>query len=201
MKANLLDDIFKSQLKDNDKVPESVMFNKERVLNSLEKRLNNRSKSYKVVGYTMIVLLLIGSSYWNWQQESIIQLQKEQLAQQAQVIYSIVEESQQKVALHQVMVDSLTISQTTTKPVLSLQPLPSLPAMVVTHKVCVAKMPTLIINEPLLSIDKKLPNHNKSSVPELGLPVYYESERLANHSTDASKKQSFGKKLNSLINN
>ena len=199
MKPNLLDDLFKNQLKDQKELPQGVAFRKEEVLASINTKLSHRSKRYNWIKYAVVVLLFILSGYWHWwQQQEIIQ-QKHLLATQEGYIKQNRKELAAKLEDRQAYIDSL---EDNVNPILDnekLVSLPSLPAAVMQHKLIVAPTMAMHITEPIYISDKEIPNH-KSSVPELDLPVYYESERLANNN-EASNGRKFRRKLTELLNN
>ena len=200
MKPNLLDDLFKNQLKDQGELPQGITFRKEKVLASINTRIIHTSNNRKWLKYVAVVLLFILSGYWHWLQRQEINHQKQLLAEQNDLIHQNRSEANRMFEQQRAFIDSVKNSAVSINYIGKVASLPSLPATMVQHKLVIA--PTMIVHiaEPINISDKKIPNH-KSPVPELDLPVYYESERLASNTNEASKGRSFKRKLSELFNN
>ncbi|MCT4648190.1 MAG: hypothetical protein N4A74_24590 [Carboxylicivirga sp.] len=200
MKSNMFDETFRKHLKDRNEVPASISFNKGVVLNSIHNRLNKHRYRGRWIKYAAVIVLFILSGFWHWHQNKIIASQSKIVAQQSDWIQKQNHESLQLMANQQATIDSLQVKKSMQTIKEETHFLPSLPALVVQHKVSVASTISIEIKEAVLITDTNIPQE-KSTVPELDLPVYYESERLANNTPEASKGRSFRRKLNQLINN
>lgn len=200
MKPNQLDDFFKCRLEGHGELPEGVLFDKQRVFSSLNQRVVAKNTKRFYWRYAVVVLLFLSSAYWHWQQNDVIKQQQQLLAQQYEHVKVEKQKSAFLTANQPSQIDSLLLRKVHVKQSNALVSLPSLPATVTTHKLEVAQTVTIAIQEPIYITETKVPNQ-KSSVPELDLPVYYESERLANNTTEASKGRKFRRKLTELLNN
>ncbi len=200
MQPNLLDDFFRNQLKDKSKMPDNIPFRKATVLSAINAELNARSSKTHWFKYAAILLLLILSGYWHLMQQQIIDSQNQQVAQCQGIMEEYRSEAERLYKNQLIEIDSLkkNLKQPITEE--KLQMLPSLPAIVTVQKLVVAPTIDITVYEPIYITDKDIPNQ-KSTVPELDLPVYYESERLANNTDEASKGRAFTRKLSQLINN
>lgn len=202
MKMNALDELFKSQLKDRDKLPENISFDKARVFDTLQKRLVKHSVVHRVMSYAAILLVVLCSGYMHIKQSNVIEQQALQLAQQEQFMHSMTDRLKKDLALQRLKADSLTITaQLAVKPAERAVPLPSLPALVITHKIDAAATAVIHLHTPQERTADNLPDYNKSTVPEPDLPVYYESERLAGNIGGAPQRRSLRNRLGDLINN
>jgi hypothetical protein len=200
MEPNKLDDFFKKRLEGHSELPEGVIFDKKRVFSSLNQRIDDKKSTKFSWKYAVVILLFLSSAYWHWQQSGMIKEQEQLLALQNEQVEDEQHNLTILLAEQQLIIDSLQNKKIVVNKSYELTALQSLPAIVTTHKLVVAQTATIAIHEPIYITDTKIPNQ-KSSVPELDLPVYYESERLANNTIEASEGRSFRRKLTELLNN
>ena len=195
MKPNVLDDIFKDHLKDQQELPAGIRFNRHKVQAQLNERLTHKSQFRHFMAYAALLALMAFSACVHWYQQGIIERQMADLDNYEQKLSRSEANSKLLARREMVLLDSLSRSgQSATKasePVMIS--LPHLPAVVATHKIITLEQPILLVEVPV-----QLPNDdvesNPSTKPELDLPIYYESERLAVISNDASGRQSFREK-------
>ncbi len=191
MQPNLLDDFFKDHLKGKSNMPQGVTFRKEKVFNAVNERIANRSKQRHWVKYAVVLFLLMGSAFGHWVQQQEIAQQKQLLAESELLMEQLKSDVAIQYSGYQLKMDSITnLKEAMPKTGFVMSYLPSLPAVVTIHQLEIAPTISINIQEPIYITDQETPDH-KSSVPELDLPVYYESERLASNTNEASKHRSF----------
>ncbi|MBI9062246.1 MAG: hypothetical protein JEZ14_09670 [Marinilabiliaceae bacterium] len=201
MKPNVLDDIFKGHLKDQQELPDGIRFNRHKVHASLNERLPHKGRFRHIMAYAALLALIVFSAGIHWYQQGVIERQMADLNNYEQELSRSEANSKLLARREMALLDSLSRSgQSATKasePVMIS--LPHLPAVVATHTIITLEQPILLVEVPV-----QLPNDdiqsNPSRKPELDLPIYYESERLAAVSDDASGRSSFREKLRKAIN-
>ena len=200
MEPNALDKLFKSQLKGQEEVPAGVEFNSERCYQSLQKRMDTKTPLKSRMMYAVIIFLFLISGYAHWYQQGIIKKQYAELSRTEHDLKTHVANAQNQLQAKQNEIDSLTKSRKL-KPKATLPKLKPIQPMLAQYKIVMAKTAVIQVQklEPLAK--NEISNQNKSYVPELDLPVYYESERLADNTTCSTKGQSLSDKLGNLINN
>jgi len=201
MQRNLLDELFKSQLKEQNELPQDITFNKERVFNSLEKRINTKTSGRRWMAYAVLIILLFSSAYWHWEQSNTIAEQQYLLSQHQEEVNSVMDQTKKQLVAQQSIIDSLVNQTIKHSRYNNAVQLSSLPAVVVSHQVAFAPVATINISQPIYISEISNPENSKSKLPELDLPVYYESERLTANYMDASKTKRLGQKLKNLLNN
>jgi hypothetical protein len=201
MKANLLDEIFRKHLKGQRNTPDNIIFLKDRIYRSLETKVNERSNGKWHMAVAILILTIFSSGYWHYEQQEMIRYQSNELNRQQNLIVSITNESEQQIASKNILADSLK----TMRNQLNNE----------TKIVRLAAMPTIIINQPIIFRDKsktdliipkqitqnKIPKKQEIKLPELNLPVVYESENLANNTMETAGSSSLSKKISKLFNN
>jgi len=195
MKPNVLDDIFKGHLKDQQELPDGIRFNRHKVQAQLNERLTHKGRFRHIRAYAALLALIAFSACVHWYQQGVIERQMADLTNYEQELSRSEANSKLLASRETILLDSLSrASQSTNKTFKpEMQTLPHLPAVVATHKIITLEQPILLVEVPV-----QLPNDdvesNPSVKPELNLPIYYESERLAVISNDASGRQSFREK-------
>jgi len=200
MKANLLDDIFTKNLKNQTKTPENIRFRKDRIYRCIETKINERSNSKWQFAVAILILTLFSSGYWHYEQGKMIRYQCNELNRQQNLIVSITNDSEKEIASKNILADSLKMMRDQFN--------------IETKIVRLAPLPTIIINQPIIfkniiktdliipKITQKIkPKKQEIKLPELDLPVVYESENLANNTMETAGSSSFSKKINKLFNN
>ncbi|MCG8581306.1 MAG: hypothetical protein MI866_15395 [Bacteroidales bacterium] len=200
MEPNMLDEFFRKRLKDHSELPQGMLFDKKRLFNSLEQQVGKTDSIKLDWKYAVAILLFLISGYWHWHQNNLITEQQQKLAQQSGYADQAQKQYSKLIAGQYLIIDSLLHHKTNVKERMQTVRLPSLPAVVTTNKLTIAPTATIIVHEPIYITDKNIPDQ-KSQVPELNLPVYYESERMAYNTSEASSGQSFKRKLTELLNN
>ena len=201
MQSNSLDELFKSHLKNHDIVPEGIHFNKERIYASLQKKQNDSSPSLRWIKYAVITFILLSSGYCHWHQNRLINNQIGALAQYNNLVDSIKLNSSDQYFAQRIMIDSLRANVIKNNQKEELYPLRSLPIRTIENPIIVVSTSPIIIVDPIYVTQTKLTDSDHKSVSELDLPLYYESERLANNTSNTLKNRSLSQKLNQLINN
>jgi len=199
MRPNMLDDIFIKNLKNQSNIPSDIAFNKDRVLNSLQGRIQQKSNKNWKIAVAILILMLGSSLYFQYQQYCYISNQESNLLNQKYLISSLTKENKQVEIRNQILMDSLELSNTK---LLEQRNYVSLP-----------QLPTIVINQPIVfknNVEDKLYiqisehiqlEETESEIPELDLPVYYESDRLASNTSNQSKSKSLAKKIGKLFKN
>nr|WP_320117542.1 hypothetical protein [uncultured Marinifilum sp.] len=199
MQQKSLDNIFAKQLKNQDKVPSNVSFRKDSIFASLENRLAKKSTRKWKLAVAILILLLGSSGYFHYQQYCIISSQGNELTNQTNFISMLENENENIGIKNQALLDSISKSNLVRLEQVKYEPLP--------------KLPTIVINQPIVfqnNVEDKLYIHitervkleeTESEIPELDLPVYYESDRLADNTMNPSNKKSFVKKISKLFQN
>jgi len=201
MKANLLDEIFRKHLKGQTKTPRNIIFRKDRIYRNLEPKVNERSNGKWHMAVAILILTISSSGYWHYEQQEMIRYQSNELNRQQNLIVSITNESEQQIASKNILADSLK----TMRNQLNNE----------TKVVRLAAIPTIIINQPIifsgntktdLIIPKqitqnKIQKKQEIKLPDLNLPVVYESENLANNTMETAGSLSLSKKISKLFNN
>lgn len=201
MKANLLDDIFIKHLKSQSKTPSNINFRKDQIYRSIETKINERSNRKWHFAVAILILTLFSSGYWHYEQQEMIRSQSNELNRQQNLIVSITNDSEKQIASKNILADSLKMMRDQLN--------------VETKIVRLAPLPTIIINQPIVfksSIESehitiryitqyKTQEKEKTKLPELNLPVVYESETLANNTMEIAGSSSLSKKISKLINN
>lgn len=199
MQPNMLDDIFIKTLKNQGNIPADIAFNKDRVLKSLQGRIQQRSNKNWKIAVAILILMLGSSFYFHYQQYNYITRQQGDIASQKNLISSLTIENKQVESNNQILRDSLVKSNLAFLDQRNFLPLPQLP--------------TIVINQPIVfqnNVENKLyiqitervkPDKLESEIPELDLPVYYESDRLASYTSNQSKSKSLAKKIGKLFKN
>ncbi|MGQ1911567.1 hypothetical protein ACT3CE_17520 [Marinifilum sp. RC60d5] len=197
MQQKSLDNIFSKQLKNQDKVPSNVSFRKDSIFASLENRLAKKSTRKWKLAVAILILLLGSSGYFHYQQYCIINSQGSELTNQTNFISMLENENENIEIKNRALLDSISKSNLVRLEQVKCEPLP--------------KLPTIVINQPIVfqnNVEDKLYIHiservklkeTESEIPELDLPVYYESNRLANNSEASIDNKSFAKKINKLF--
>ena len=201
MKANLLDEIIRKHLKGQTNTPDNINFRKDRIYQSLETKITERSNRRWHLAVAILILMISSSGYWHYEQQKMIRYQSDELNRQQNLIVSITNESEQQVASKNILVDSLKDmrKQINNEPrIVRLSPLTK-----------------IIINQPIvfkntnekehitiryITINTK-PELQETKLPELDLPVVYESETLANNNISEKSSAAFSKKIRKLLNN
>ena len=201
MKANLLDDIFTKNLKNQTKTPENIRFRKDRIYRCIETKINERSNSKWQFAVAILILTLFSSGYWHYEQGKMIRYQCNELNRQQNLIVSITNDSKKEIASKKILADSLKMMRDQFN--------------IETKIVRLAPLPTIIVNQPIVFKNTKESEHitiryitqyktlkkEEIKLPELDLPVVYESENLANNTMETAGSSSFSKKINKLFNN
>ncbi len=201
MKANLLDEMFRKHLKGQTKTPTNVIFRKDSIYRSLETKVDERSNGKWYMAVAILILTIFTSGYWHYEQQEMIRYQRNELNRQQNLIVSIKNESEQQTASKNILADSLK----SMRDQLNNE----------TKIVRMATMPTIIINQPIIFRDKsktdliipkqitqnKTPKKQEIKLPELDLPIVYESENLANNTMEIADSSSLSKKISKLFNN
>jgi len=199
MRPNMLDVIFIKNLKNQSNIPSDIAFNKDRVLNSLQGRIQQKSNKNWKIAVAILILMLGSSLYFQYQQYCYISNQESNLLNQKYLISSLTKENKQVEIRNQILMDSLELSNTK---LLEQRNYVSLP-----------QLPTIVINQPIVfknNVEDKLYiqisehiqlEETESEIPELDLPVYYESDRLASNTSNQSKSKSLAKKIGKLFKN
>ncbi len=199
MRPNMLDDIFIKNLKNQSNIPSDIAFNKDRVLNSLQGRIQQKSNKNWKIAVAILILMLGSSLYFQYQQYCYISNQESNLLNQKYLISSLTKENKQVEIRNQILMDSLELSNTK---LLEQRNYVSLP-----------QLPTIVINQPIVfqnNVEDKLYiqisehiqlEETENEIPELDLPVYYESDRLASNTSNQSKSKSLAKKIGKLFKN
>jgi len=201
MKANLLDEIIRKHLKGQTKTPDNIIFRKDRIYQSLETKITERSNGKWRLAVAILILMISSSGYWHYEQQKMIRYQCNELDRQQNRIVSITHESEQQVASKNILIDSLKDmrKQINNEP----------------RIVRLAPLPKIIINQPIIfkntnetehiairyiTINTK-PKLQETKLPELDLPVVYESETLANNNISEKSSTTLSKKIRKLLNN
>ena len=201
MKANLLDEIIRKHLKGQTNTPGNIIFRKDRIYQSLETKITERSNRKWHLAVAILILMISSSGYWHYEQQKMIRYQCNELDRQQNRIVSITNESEQQVASKNILADSLEVMRK------QINKEPKI--------VRLAAMPTIIINQPIIfrantKTDIIIPEqitHYKTKkkqeikFPELDLPVVYESENLANNTMETDDSSSLSKKISKLLKN
>lgn len=201
MQTNMLDEQFKSRLKDSETIPHDVAFNKERLYMGISQQISKQTP-YRYWVAAVLVILLLGSGALHFRQYNIIQHQNVLLSSNATKTMAkpVVKLERKEKELAENNTFKLESPEVIIRPIM-VTPLSTLPASVVTHQISLAKASIIHVEVPVLISATNIPETDESISPELDLPVYYESERLADNTSVAPKKRSFTKKLNKLFNN
>ena len=202
MKPNSLDDIFRTQLKDQQQLPEGIQFNRRKVHTQLNERLSYRSRFRSIIGYAALVALILLSGYYHRQQQGVIDKQIADLESYKQELSRSEEHSNLLAFREKALIDSLVqsnqMAQKHSAP--AIMSLLHLPAVVITHKIITTEQPILLVEVPVQIPSIEKIKSDPSTKPELNLPIYYESERLAAVNNDASGRLSFRGKQRKVIN-
>ncbi|MGZ2371051.1 hypothetical protein ACXR6G_14825 [Ancylomarina sp. YFZ004] len=201
MKANLLDEIIRKHLKGQTNTPDNIIFRKDRIYQSLETKIAERSNRKWHLAVAILILVISSSGYWNYEQQRTIRYQSNELNRQQNMIVSITNESEQQIASKNILTDSLKDmrKQINNEPKI----------------VRLVAMPTIIINQPIVFKNKIETEHitiryitintkpelQERKLPELDLPVVYESETLANNNISEKNSAALSKKIRKLLNN
>lgn len=200
MQPNSLDSIIKNNLENQLELPSNVHFDKEKLRSSIDKRINQQSREHKWQIIAALLILLLGSSlFLHYQQYSIIKKQNQNIGNQEQLISSLHSENEKIKCTNYLLLDSISKSN-----IANLES---------PKHIALPQLPTIVINQPIVfknNIDEKLYiqiterkklEETAKEVPELDLPVYYESDRLASNTNHQSKGKSFAKKIGKLFKN
>ncbi|MCT4644152.1 MAG: hypothetical protein N4A74_04130 [Carboxylicivirga sp.] len=196
MQTNSLDKYFKEQLKGQEQIPDGIRFNKDQLKTSIRKEVA-KSYSGNMLKYAVILLILLLSGVWHWRQNVQIDHQRMQLAQQQGRLDSV---SQTLLIVQQAKPDTIRLNVPVNETPL-LTALPSLPAMVEKQRITVANTTIILMKQPVQLIENTITTNSESKVPELDLPIYYESERLAADKGSNEYRRPLHKKLSEIINN
>lgn len=201
MKANLLDDVFRKNLKGQKQLPDHIQFRKDRIYRFLETKINEKSNRKWQMAVAILILTIFSSGYWHYEQQEMIRYQSNELNRKQNMIVSITHESEQQMASNKILADSLK----TVRNQINNE----------SEIVRLAAMPTIIINQPIIFKDQsktdliipkqitqnKIPKKQEIKLPELDLPVVYESENLANMTMETDDSSSLSKKISKLLKN
>lgn len=201
MKPNSLDDIFRAQLKDTNQIPGSIRFDKAKLHTQLEKQLKPTFNYRHALGYAALIAIILLSGFFHLQQRALIQQQQASLCEYENNLSMIQEEKRLLAVEKDVLLDSIAQARQpfTTNPA-PLRTLKNLPAVVNTYEVTTLQQPIMLVEVPVIINNDSEPAQTESEKHELNLPIYYESERLAAVSNDASGRPSFRDKLRKAIN-
>lgn len=200
MQPNSLDSIIKNNLGNQSKLPSNVHFDKDRLRSSIDGRINQQSKERKWKFAAAILILLLGSSiYLHYQQYNTIKIQNQNIGNQEQLISTLHSENENIKSKNYSLIDSISKS--------------SIAQMEKPKQVALPQLPTIVINQPIIfknNVEDKLYiqiverikiKETESEIPELDLPVYYESDRLASNTNKQSNSKSFARKIGKLFKN
>ncbi|RKE00139.1 hypothetical protein [Marinifilum flexuosum] len=200
MQPNSLDSIIKNNLENQSELPSNVHFDKERLRSSIDKRINQQSREHKWQIIAALLILLLGSSlFLHYQQYSIITKQKQNIGNQEQLISSLHSENENIKSENYLLIDSISKS--------------NIAQMEKPKQIALPQLPMIVINQPIVfqnKVEDKLYiqiverikiKETDSEIPELDLPVYYESDRLASNTNKQSNSKSFARKIVKLFKN
>lgn len=200
MQPNSLDSIIKNNLENQSELPSNVHFDKERLRSSIDKRINQHTKERKWKFAAAVLILLLSSSiYLHYQQYSIIKKQNQNIGDQKQLISSLNSENEKIKDKNYLLIDSISKS--------------NIAQMEKPKQIALPQLPTIVINQPIIFknnvedklyiqiTERKKIEETANEIPELDLPVYYESDRLASNTNNQSKSKSFAKKIGKLFKN
>ncbi|MDQ2179980.1 hypothetical protein [Marinifilum sp. D714] len=200
MQPNSLDSIIKNNLENQSELPSNVHFDKERLRSSIDKRINQQPKERKWKLAAAVLILLLGSSiYLHYQQYNTIKIQNQNIRNQEQLISSLQSENENIKSKNYLLIDSISKS--------------NIAQLEKPKHIALPQLPTIVINQPIVfqnKVEDKLYiqiverikiKETESEIPELDLPVYYESDRLASNTNNQSKSKSFAKKIGKLFKN
>ncbi|MCY1635387.1 hypothetical protein [Marinifilum sp. D737] len=200
MQPNSLDSIIKNNLENQSELPSNVHFDKERLLSSIDKRIKQQSREHKWRVIAVLLVLLLGSSlFLHYQQYGIITKQNQNIGNQKQLISSLNSENEKIKDTNYLLLDSLSKS--------------TIANLESPKHIALPQLPTIVINQPIVfknNVEDKLYiqiverikiEETEGEIPELNLPVYYESDRLASNTNHQSKSKSFAKKIGNLFKN
>ncbi|MPQ48198.1 hypothetical protein GCQ56_14430 [Marinifilum sp. N1E240] len=199
MQPNMLDDIFIKNLKNQSCIPSDITFNKDRILSSLQGRIRQKSNKNWKIAVAILIPMLGSSLYLHYQQYNYITSQQGNIVSQKNLISSLKIKKKQVETKNQILRDSLVKSNIALLDQRNYFPLPQLP--------------TIVINQPIVfqnNVEDKLYiqitkrkqlDETEREIPELDLPVYYESDRLASNTSNQSKSKSLARKIGKLFKN
>lgn len=201
MQSNLLDDVFRKNLKGQKQLPDHIQFRKDRIYNSLETKITERSNKRWQMLVAILILMISSSGYWHYEQQKTIWDQSNELNRQQNRIVSITNESEQHIASKNVLADSLRIirNQINNEPkIVRLTPLPK----IIVNQQIVFKNTNETEHIIIRYITQyKTLKKEETKLPELNLPVVYESENLASTTMETTGSSKFSKKISKLFNN
>ncbi len=195
----MLDDIFIKNLKNQSCIPSDITFNKDRILSSLQGRIRQKSNKNWKIAVAILIPMLGSSLYLHYQQYNYITSQQGNIVSQKNLISSLKIKKKQVETKNQILRDSLVKSNIALLDQRNYFPLPQLP--------------TIVINQPIVfqnNVEDKLYiqitkrkqlDETEREIPELDLPVYYESDRLASNTSNQSKSKSLARKIGKLFKN
>ncbi len=201
MQSNLLDEVFQKNLKEQKQLPDHIQFRKDRIYRSLETKVNERSNGKWHLAVAILILTLFSSGYWHYEQQEMIRYQSNELNRQENLIVSITHESEQQIASKNILADSLKTMRNQMKNEIKM--------------VRLEPLPKIIINQPIVfksSVESehitiryitqyKTQKKQETELPELNLPVVYESDNLANNTIETAEIKSLSKKISELFKN
>lgn len=200
MQPNSLDSIIKNNLENQSELPLNVHFDKERLRSSIDKRINQQPKERKwKFAAAVLILLLASSIYLHYQQYNTIKIQNQNIGNQVQLISSLLSENENIKSKNYLLIDSISKS--------------NIAQLEKPKHIALPQLPTIVINQPIVfqnKVEDKLYiqiverikiKETESEIPELDLPVYYESDRLASNTNHQSKSKKFVKRIDKLLKN
>jgi len=197
MQPNMLDNIFIKNLKNQSQIPSDITFNKDRILSSLQGRILQKSNKNWKIAVAILILMLGSSLYLHYQQYNYITSQQGNIVSQKNLISSLTIKKKQVETKNQILRDSLVKSNIALLDQRNYFPLPQLPTIVINQPIVFQNK---VEDKLYIQITERAKLHKtESEIPELNLPVYYESDRLASNTSNQSKSKSFARKINKLF--
>lgn len=149
----------------------------------------------------ILILMISSSGYWHYEQQKTISNQNTILNYQQEQIVSITKETSKQKAVQISLSDSLKLIQTQVNNQVKL--------------VRLTPLPKIIVNQPIVFKNTNETEHiiiryitqyktlkkEETKLPELDLPVVYESENLASTTMETTGSSKFSKKISKLFNN
>ncbi len=193
--------MFRENLKEQKQTPKHIQFRKDKIYHSIESKIYAKTNSRWQYFVAILAMAICSSGYWHYEQQKTISNQNAILNYQQEQIVSITNETSKQKAAQISLNDSLKLMQKQLNNQVRIVRLAPLPKIIINQPIIFKNtLETEHITIRYITINTK-PKLQETKLPELDLPVVYESETLANNNISEKNSAALSKKIRKLLNN